>query len=304
MKIGMIGLGKMGLNLAKNLNDHEIEVYGYDIDQTIKGKVEESGIQFISSVDELLHQLEGETKTVWMMLPAGEITETTFTRLLSKLNKGDRIIDGGNAHFEDSKRRGELCGKQGIHFFDVGTSGGIAGARNGACMMVGGNKEAFKEIEYIFRKINVDKGYLYTGPTGSGHYLKMIHNGVEYGMMQAIGEGFNLLHHSEYSYDLEKVATVWNHGSVIRSWLMELMGEAFEKGNIDEIEGIIQSSGEGKWTVEEALRLQVPTPVISQALMVRFMSLDQEKYGEKLVSALRQGFGGHTVIEKRQPIES
>lgn len=298
MEIGIIGLGKMGLNLAENMVDQGYTVFGLDVDPALKDAVNAKGIQFTESVESLLSNFSGK-RIIWMMLPAGEITETMFQEIKNGSSAGDCIIDGGNAHFEDSKRRGAECEDENLNFFDVGTSGGVSGARNGACMMIGGDEKAFAEVEEIFAAVNVDDGYLYTGPSGSGHYLKMVHNGVEYGMMQSIGEGFNVLQHAEYDFDMGKVAKVWNNGSVIRSWLMELAQDFLtENARLDDIEGVIQSSGEGQWTVQEALKMQVPVPVIAQSLMVRYASMDEEKYGEKVAASLRNGFGGHAVVKK------
>lgn len=298
MKIGLIGLGKMGMNLAENMIDNNIEVVAYDIDQTKADEATEKSILFSSSVEHCLEQLD-EDKIIWMMIPAGKPTEDMFQRLLPLLSAGDRLIDGGNSHFEDSKRRAAICRERQIYFFDVGTSGGMDGARNGACMMIGGDKDQFARLEPLFDAVNVQDGYLYTGESGSGHYLKMVHNGIEYGMMQAIGEGFDVLHHSEFDFDLAKVAKVWNNGSVIRSWLMELAQDFFEEdADLEEIEGVIGSSGEGKWTVDEALNLNVPVPVIAQSLMVRYASSDTERFGAKVVASLRNGFGGHEIVNK------
>ncbi len=298
MEIGIIGLGKMGLNLAENMVDQGYTVYGTDVDLSLKDEVDAKGIRFSESTGDLLAEFSSK-KIIWMMLPAGEITESVYQDVRQQLSDGDFIIDGGNAHFEDSRRRGAECEERNLHFFDVGTSGGVSGAREGACMMIGGDEKAFAEVEEIFAAVNVDNGYLYTGPSGSGHYLKMVHNGVEYGMMQSIAEGFNVLHHSDYDFDMGKVAKVWNNGSVIRSWLMELAYDFLtENERLDDIEGVIQSSGEGQWTVQEALKMQVPVPVIAQSLMVRYSSMDEEKYGEKVAASLRNGFGGHAVVKK------
>ena len=298
MEIGIIGLGKMGLNLAENMANQEYKVFGMDTDLTLKEEVSVKKIEFVETIEKLISKFT-KRKIIWMMLPAGEITESVFQKVKGQLQPGDYIIDGGNTHFEDSKRRGKECEKENLHFFDVGTSGGVSGALNGACMMVGGDKNAFSQIENIFKSVNVKDGYLYAGPSGSGHYLKMVHNGVEYGMMQSIGEGFNILEHAEYDYDMAKVAKVWNNGSVIRSWLMELAFDFFsEDANLDDIEGVIHSSGEGQWTVQEALKLQIPVPVIAQSLMTRYSSMDKDKYGEKVVSSLRYAFGGHTIKRK------
>lgn len=300
MKIGLVGLGKMGLMLLQNLLDHQIEVVAHDIDWKRKEAVEEIGATFTDSVQNMVEQLTEAKKIVWLMLPSGQPTESVFQEIIKNLNTGDILIEGGNSHFEDSKRRYEEAAAKGISLFDVGTSGGMSGARNGACMMIGGDEEMFRELEPLFQAVNVKDGYLYCGGSGSGHYLKMVHNGIEYGMMQAIGEGFNLLHHSEYPYDLADVAHVWNHGSVIRSWLMELTESLLRKDDqLLDLDGAIPSSGEGKWTVEEGLKKQVPLPVITQALMVRFASEDKEKYGEKVIASLRNEFGGHEVPARK-----
>jgi len=296
MKIGIIGLGKMGLMLARNLRDHQIDVIGYDVNEAIKKSV--SDITITESIDDLLLNLD-TPRIVWMMLPAGQPTDDMVNILTSRLSTGDILIDGGNSHFKDSISHFEESAKKSIHFLDVGTSGGIDGARNGACMMIGGEEAVFKSIEPLFNAINVESGYMYCGPAGSGHYLKMIHNGIEYGMMQSIAEGFNVLYHSDYDYDLESVARVFSNGSVIRGWLMELTEKLLSvDSTLDEIEGVVFASGEGSWTVSEALRLQVPIPVITQSLFARYTSQDSDKYGEKLLASLRNQFGGHSVQKK------
>ncbi len=230
------------------------------------------------------------------MLPAGKPTDDTIKELSELLDEDDVVIDGGNSFYQDSIRHAEILKEQGIHFFDVGTSGGKAGARQNGNFMIGGPQPIFARIEPLFKAIAAEDGYLYTGKAGSGHYLKMVHNGIEYGMMQAIGEGFEVLSESQFDYDNEAVAKVWNHGSVVRSWLMELAQDAFSKdANLDEIKGVMHSSGEGAWTVQEALRLRVPTPVISSALMMRYRSEKDDTMTGKVVAALRNEFGGHAV---------
>ncbi|MHC5269797.1 phosphogluconate dehydrogenase (NAD(+)-dependent, decarboxylating) [Enterococcus sp. LJL98] len=298
MEIHLIGLGKMGFNIAINLLEKGHSVKAFDQNKEIAKALEAQGGIFYSSVEELLTENE-EQKIVWLMLPAGAITNTVMDECLTLLNPGDILIDGGNSKYTDSKTNNEKFKEKEIAFFDVGTSGGVSGARNGACMMIGGNREVFQTIEPIFTSLCVENGYLFCGEAGSGHYLKMIHNGIEYGMMQAIGEGFNILHHSEYDYDLEGVAKVFNHGSVIRSWLMELTENLLsDDAQLSEIEGVIASSGEGKWTVEEVLRLELSAPVITQSLLTRYASTDQEKYGEKVIASLRNQFGGHAMTKK------
>ena len=234
-----------------------------------------------------------------MMLPSGKITEDMIQICRESLLPGDILIDGGNSRFADSVHHYHILKEKGIHFLDVGTSGGMSGALNGACMMVGGEAEIFASIENLFKDLCVENGYLYCGEAGSGHYLKMVHNGIEYGMMQAIGEGFNLLHHSRFDYDLEQVARVFNNGSVVRSWLMELTENALrENPTMAGISGQVPSSGEGKWTVEEMLEMQQSAPVITQSLLTRYASMDTEKYGEKIIASLRNQFGGHAIPKK------
>ncbi|WP_173915529.1 phosphogluconate dehydrogenase (NAD(+)-dependent, decarboxylating) [Halobacillus sp. Marseille-Q1614] len=297
MKIGMVGLGKMGFNLTLNLLDHQHEVAGFDKDVTIKEKISNENFSFADSLENLIRELP-KPRVVWLMVPAGDITESTISELTKHLEPGDMIIDGGNSNYKDTLRRSESLEEQGIYFFDCGTSGGTDGAREGACTMIGGHPDKFNHIEPIFEDVCIENGYLYTGKTGSGHFLKMVHNGIEYGMMQAIGEGFDILHKSEFDYDYEQVARVWNHGSVVRSWLMELMEQAFSKdAKLEDLRGIMDSSGEGKWTVETALDLQTSAPIIALSLMMRYRSQENDTFSGKVVAALRNEFGGHAVVK-------
>lgn len=297
MKIGLVGLGKMGYNLALNLLDHDHEVVAYDKNLSTVENIKNVGAKGVSSLKELVSALP-QPKVVWVMVPAGEITSAVINELKELLDTGDIIIDGGNSNYKDSIARAEDLKEKGIVFMDVGTSGGMEGARNGACMMIGGEKKAFDYLEPIFSDICVKDGYLYTGKSGSGHFLKMVHNGIEYGMMQSIAEGFEILHKSEFDYDYEKVARNWNNGSVIRSWLMELTEQVFAKdAKLEDIKGIMHSSGEGKWTVETALDLQVPAPVITLSLLMRYRSLENDTFTGKVVAALRNQFGGHEVVK-------
>lgn len=297
MEITMIGLGKMGMGIAENLLRHHYKVKGYDVDQTVATTFTALGGVFYSKMANLLEN-KMQRQIVWMMLPAGDLTNNMVLEIADQLNAEDIVIDAGNSHYLDSLKNAEYCMARDLHFIDVGTSGGVAGARQGACMMIGGEQAVFNELKPLFTDLCVEKGCLYSGPAGSGHYLKMVHNGIEYGMMQAIGEGFNLLHHSPYDYELAEVAQVFNHGSVIRSWLMDLTEKIYrEPVDMNEIAGIIPSSGEGKWTVEEALRLKVNVPVITQSLMTRFASEDCDKISEKLVALLRNQFGGHAFVK-------
>lgn len=299
MKINVIGLGKMGLNLVSNLVNHEHEVLCFDINEVARREARKMGAVDINSLEELFKTNQEESSVYWLMLPSGKITEEMIKTCRDNLKTEDILIDGGNSKFADSIHHYHFLKEKGIHFLDVGTSGGMSGARNGACMMVGGDKSIFDLIEVLFKDLCVDNGYLYCGEAGSGHYLKMVHNGIEYGMMQAIGEGFNLLHHSRYDYDLEQVARVFNNGSVVRSWLMELTEKALnENPTMEGISGQVPSSGEGKWTVEEMLELGQSAPVITQSLLTRYASMDTEKYGEKVIASLRNQFGGHSIPKK------
>jgi len=233
------------------------------------------------------------------MVPAVKVVDQFINDLVLLLKTGDLIIDGGNSNFNDSIRRAKELKDKGIEFLDIGTSGSVHGARYGACMMIGGNKEAFEKIEPLIKDICVPNGYLYTGPSGSGHYVKMIHNGIEYGMLQAISEGFEILEKSEFDFDYEAIARVWSNGSVIRGWLMELLVEAFKKDpHLESIKGVINSSGEGLWTVQEALRLGVPANVIASSLFTRYRSHQYDTFSGKVIAALRNEFGGHDVVKK------
>lgn len=257
----------------------------------------ELGAEPAEAIKDLVSKLESP-RVVWIMVPAGKIVDSVIDSLIPMLEQGDIVIDGGNSHYKESLVHAEKLNAYGIKFFfDVGTSGGTEGAAHGGCFMVGGDKEAFATIEPLFEGIAVDNGYLYAGRSGSGHFLKMIHNGIEYGMMQSIAEGFELLSKSEFDFSYEEVARVWSNGSVIRSWLMELTENAFSKDpNLDEIRGVMQSSGEGKWTLETALDLEASTPVIALSLLMRYRSLESDTFHGKVVAALRKEFGGHAVV--------
>lgn len=298
MKIGLVGLGKMGFNIGVQMLEKKHEVVAYDVNSDTIKDFEQEGGKGASTYQDLVGSL-GTPRVIWMMVPAGKITEQVIDELSPLLDVGDILIDGGNSNYKETLTNHEKLNTKGIHFFDVGTSGGISGARNGACFMIGGHKQTFETIEPLFRDLSVEDGYLYTGKGGSGHFLKMVHNGIEYGMMAAIGEGFELLEKSPFDYEYEDVAKVWNHGSVIRGWLMELMQDAFRKdANLDEIRGVMNSSGEGKWTVETALDFETPAPVIALSLMMRYRSQENDTFTGKVVSALRHEFGGHAT-EKR-----
>lgn len=298
MQIGMIGLGKMGLNLMMNLRDHGVDVMGYDVNPVMRQSAIESGLTVYDDLNEFTQAFD-DRKIIWVMVPAGKITDSVIHQVSHLCQAGDIIIDGGNSFYQDSQKNSQQLKEMGIHFLDCGTSGGTSGARNGACLMVGGEEEVFNVLKDVLQAISVENGCLYAGKAGSGHYLKMVHNGIEYGMMQAIGEGFEVLEASEFDFDFEKVARVWNNGSVIRSWLVELVQESFKNDpKLEMITGASDSSGEAQWTVEQALQLKVPTPVISLSLMMRYRSKQNDTFAGKVVSALRNAFGGHSVTKK------
>lgn len=298
MKLALCGLGKMGMNLVMNLMEHGHKVIAYDIQEDLVKEAAAYGASPAYTLPEITQQFDGP-RIIWMMVPAGEITENLLTELTPLLHPGDIVIDGGNTNYKDTVRRYTTLQEKGIHFVDVGTSGGTEGARHGACTMVGGDEEIVQSIEQIFYDVSIEKGYLYTGKSGSGHFAKMIHNGIEYGMMQAIGEGFAILEKGPYDFDFKEISRVWNNGSVIRSWLMELLEDAFsEDPNLDTIKGVVHASGEGKWTVETALEYEVPAPVIALSLMARNRSLETDTFSGKVVASLRNQFGGHAVVSK------
>ena len=297
MKVGLVGLGKMGINLGQNLLDQRHDVVAFDVNSNAVEQMKEYGASGVSSLQELVQSLE-TPRVVWLMVPH-TVVDSVISEVKPLLAEGDIVIEAGNSHYKESIRRYNELKENKIHFMDVGTSGGMEGARNGACYMIGGDREAWEIVEPIFRDTSVENGYLYAGEAGSGHFLKMVHNGIEYGMMAAIGEGFEVLEKSQFDYDYEKVARVWNNGSVIRSWLMELTENAFSKdAKLDDIKGVMNSSGEGKWTVETALDLQTATPVIAMSLLMRYRSLEDDTFTGKVVSALRNEFGGHAVEKK------
>ncbi|KQU27236.1 6-phosphogluconate dehydrogenase [Bacillus sp. Leaf13] len=294
MKVGLIGLGKMGLNLGKNLIDHKHDVVAFDLNTNAVEEIKKYGAEGTSSLQDLVQSIE-KPRVFWIMVPHS-VVDSVISEITPFLSEGDIVVEAGNSHYKESIRRYNQLKEVGVSFMDAGTSGGMEGARDGACYMIGGEPEAWSIVEPIFRDTAVENGYLYAGKAGSGHFLKMIHNGIEYGMMAAIGEGFEVLEKSEFDFDYEKVAKVWNNGSVIRSWLMDLTERAFSKdAKLDEIKGIMHSSGEGKWTVETALDLQAATPVIAMSLLMRYRSLDNDTFTGKVVAALRNEFGGHDV---------
>jgi 6-phosphogluconate dehydrogenase len=286
MQLGMVGLGRMGSGMTGRLQQDGHEVKTYD------PKVESTA----SSLEELASQLDAP-RAVWLMIPAGKITEDAFQELLGILEPGDTIVDGGNSNFRDSQRRHAEAAERNLHFVDSGVSGGIWGIKVGFCLMVGGDDEPVQRLEPVFKSLAPPDGYSHVGPSGAGHFVKMVHNGIEYGLMQAYGEGFEVMHASEFDLDLYEIAGIWRYGSVVRSWLLELLHDAFEQDgkDLEKIEGYVEDSGEGRWTIFEAINESVPAPAISAALYARFASRQDESFAAKVAAALRNQFGGHAV---------
>ncbi|MBA2275337.1 MAG: decarboxylating 6-phosphogluconate dehydrogenase [Chloroflexi bacterium] len=296
MDLAIVGLGRMGANMARRLHGagHRVVVYNRSSDKT--DQIVAEGLEGAYTPAEVVEKLP-VPRVVWLMVPAGDATEATLREFMELLAPGDTLVDGGNANFHDSKRRHTMLKEQGIHFVDAGISGGVWGLTNGYGTMVGGEPEAVQPLEPVFRALAPEGGYVHCGPPGAGHYTKMVHNGIEYGLMQAYAEGFEILHASDYPMDLEAIAKAWQHGTVIRSWLLELAGLAFEQHGeaLADIRGWVADSGEGRWTVQEAMDLDVPAPVITLSLLARFRSRQEESYGAKVLAALRAQFGGHAV---------
>ena len=298
MKLGMIGLGRMGGNMAERLISGGHQIVAYDSDDSVVAALTEKGALAAQSLSDVVSQLD-PPRTVWVMVPAGEITENTLTDLIEILDTGDTLIDGGNSNYKQSILRAEHARQNGIDFLDSGTSGGIWGLSNGYCLTIGGNRQAYDRNRPIFQALAPDdsKGDLYVGPSGSGHYVKMIHNGIEYGLMQAYAEGFELLTaKTEFNLDIAAIAENWTRGSVIRSWLLDLTATELGKdSSLESLSSYVDDSGEGRWAVETSVELAVPAPVISAALQMRFRSRQEDPLGGKMLAAMRNGFGGHAV---------
>jgi 6-phosphogluconate dehydrogenase len=294
----MIGLGRMGSGMTERLRRHGLEVMTYDpnVDSTA------------GSLEELASQLE-QPRVFWLMVPSGEITEATFRQSLDVLDEDDVLVDGGNSYFRDSVRRYDEARERGVHFVDVGVSGGIWGLRVGFCLMAGGDAEPASRLEPIFEALAPENGWAHVGGPGAGHFVKMVHNGIEYGLMEAYAEGFELMSHSPYDLDLEEIAGIWRYGSVVRSWLLDLLYEAFRDhgSKLEDIAPYVEDSGEGRWTINEAIDLNVPVPVIASSLFARFASRREINFAAKVAAALRNQFGGHAVraaetrVEDRDP---
>jgi 6-phosphogluconate dehydrogenase len=299
MKIGMVGLGRMGMNMARRLLQGGHQVVAYNRSSAKTEELAGEGGEASFSLPELVGKLEGR-KVVWLMLPAGKTVEDHLGRLLKLLSPGDIIIDGGNSYFKDDIRRAAMLNAFGLNYLDVGVSGGIWGLKIGYCTMVGGRREDFDYLEPIFKTLAPVEGYMYCGPTGAGHFVKMIHNGIEYGLMQAYGEGFALIEASDYNQvDYGDLSRLWNRGSVIRSWLLELLESAFDDDpELAGLQGHVDDSGEGRWTVLQAVESGVSAPVITSALFRRFESRQPDAFENRVLAALRQQFGGHAVKKK------
>ncbi len=299
MEIGFIGLGKMGMNMVQRLVRGKHHVLAYDRSPEPIREAEKCGAAGARSPEDLIKKL-ASPRAVWMMVPAGDPTEKVIGQLAGLMKTNDVIIDGGNSNFHDDVRRAEELKARGIHYLDVGTSGGIWGLKAGYCLMIGGEEKIYKRLESIFKTLAPEQGYGYMGTHGAGHYVKMIHNGIEYGLMQAYAEGFELLQKSEYPLDLPKIAKLWNHGSVVRSWLLELAASELEKDpKLEQVKGYVEDSGEGRWTIQEAMAKNVPAPVITLSLFARFRSRQGESFADKMLAVLRNAFGGHSVQRKK-----
>lgn len=300
MDVGMIGLGKMGRNMAVRLakGGHRVIAYNRTVPKAVDLADEEPNVTAAKTLEEMVELLPAP-RVAWVMVPAGAPTEKTIESLLAVMAPGDVIIDGGNSNYKDTMRRAQKVAERGLHFVDVGTSGGIWGLTEGYSMMIGGERDIVEHLQPLFETLapGKDKGWGYVGPSGAGHYVKMVHNGIEYGLMEAYAEGFEILKaKKEFGFDLHKVAEIWRYGSVVRSWLLDLTAEALAQDQeLKDIKGWVADSGEGRWTVFESVDLDVPAPVITLALQKRFISRQEESYGAKLLAAMRKGFGGHTI---------
>jgi 6-phosphogluconate dehydrogenase len=298
MQLGFVGLGKMGLNMVTRLVSGGHEIVAYDRDPAAIARAESSGARGAATLPALVARLS-PPRAIWLMVPAGDPTESSITSLAGILSPNDVIIDGGNSNFHDDIRRAEMLGEHDLHYVDAGTSGGIWGLEEGYCLMVGGEEDVCVHLEPIFLTLAPKDGYLRVGGHGAGHYVKMIHNGIEYGLMQAYAEGFELMNASDYRLDTAAIASLWMHGSVVRSWLLELTGRALaENPQLADLEGYVDDSGEGRWTLHEGVDRAVPLPVLTAALFTRFRSRQGNPFAERLLAALRHQFGGHAVKKR------
>ncbi len=298
MKVGFIGLGKMGANMVERLLKGGHEVVGFDLNERAIGDAVKKGAIGATSREDMIQKLP-EPKVIWLMVPSGSPVDENIAEVVEHFAEDDIIIDGGNSNWRDTQRRAEALKSKGIHFIDCGTSGGVWGLEEGFCLMYGGDEAACAYVEPIFRTLAPEHGYLYCGPSGAGHFVKMVHNGIEYGMMQAYAEGYEIMQKSPFDLNLRAVSKVWQYGSVIRSWLLELAERAFtDDPNLESLEAYVQDSGEGRWTIQAAIDFDVPAPVITSSLYARFQSRDKDAFAMKVLAALRHQFGGHTVKKK------
>ncbi len=302
MQIAMVGLGRMGMNMARRLarGRHSLVLYNRTPEQAVAAAKEMRVARAATSLEEVVGLLK-PPRVVWLMIPAGKPVDDTIDRLEKLLGKKDLVIEGGNSFYKDDIRHSRQLGERGIRYMDVGVSGGIWGLKEGYSLMAGGDKKDYKHIEPILKTLAPKDGYLYCGPVGAGHFVKMVHNGIEYGLMAAYGEGFEILHSSPYAADLDlgKIAHLWNRGSVVRSWLLELVEDVFAKDkDLSGIKGYVEDSGEGRWTVEQAIESGVPAPVTAISLFERFRSRKTESFSDKLQASLRREFGGHAVVSE------
>lgn len=299
MKIGFVGLGRMGGNMVKRLLNKGHEIVAFAPHEESRKEVEKYGALGAASLSELMAKIS-PPRVVWIMVPSGRVTEESIKALMGLSEQGDILIDGGNSFYKDSMRRAELLRARGIAFLDVGTSGGIWGLEKGYCLMIGGEREIYEKVEPLFKALGPEDGYAYMGSHGAGHFVKMVHNGIEYAMLQAYGEGFEIMHSKkDFNLDLRKISHLWNHGSVVRSWLLELAENAFQKEpHLDSIKGYVEDSGEGRWTVYEAIEQNVPAPGITLSLLERFHSRRDESFSAKVIAALRNEFGAHPIRKK------
>ncbi len=295
-QVCLVGLGRMGLGVGHRLSQI-VTVRGFDPSAEARSTAKARGITACESIEDMVSGVEGK-KVVWIMVPAGETVDRVLEDKALKLNRGDIVIEGGNSFFKDSLRRAQSLAAFGVSYLDVGTSGGVWGEKNGFCLMVGGEKGTFAEVTELLKSVAGPEALLHVGPCGSGHYVKMVHNAIEYGMLQVLGEGFWLLKSADSPLDLERIANLWNHGSVVRSWLLELTQRALGDGDFEKIADEIGGGQTGHWAVQEALDRKVPVPLISTALMERFVSRHDENFSHKLIAALRQQFGGHEVKKR------
>ena len=295
MRIGMVGLGRMGGNMTARLIRSGHEVVAFDPSEEARAASGAAGAEEAASLEELVGKLEAP-RAVWIMVPAGPITDQTLEQLGSLLERGDAVIDGGNSNWKESQAHAEALAEKGITLLDCGTSGGVWGLDNGYCLMIGGDRAAFDRVEPVFQALAPENGFAHVGPSGAGHFVKMVHNGIEYGLLAAYGEGFEILHAAPFDLDLGSIAGIWRYGSVVRSWLLELLVDAFQRDpDLAGIRGYVADSGEGRWTVQAAIDQDVPAPVTALSLFMRFVSRQEESYSAKVIAALRQEFGGHAV---------